>query len=58
MEQWRANCPELRLVEARERQKAVHHSWKEQVDHRTEVSTHAAFRQLYVELLTPSLPFL
>ena len=34
---WRANCPELRQVEVRQREKAMPSVWREQVTEKTEV---------------------
>lgn len=36
-EHWRANCPELREMEVRQRENALKSTWKEQVDRKTEV---------------------
>lgn len=35
---WRANCPELRQVEVRQREKAMPSAWQEQVTAKTQVS--------------------
>ena len=39
VEAWRTNCPELRQVGVRQREKAMESTWKEQVQHKTQVNS-------------------
>ena len=55
-EHWRSNCPELRQAEVQQREKAMHSTWKEQINHRTEVaiSRGDVLRDSTALLLSPS----